>query len=169
MKTIVAVDKNWGIGCENDLLFNLPLDMQHFRDSTLGKTVVMGKNTLLSLPNSKPLKNRQNIVLSAKGVDGEGFALVRSLDDLLEIVKGKDDVYIIGGASVYELLLPYCDEAMITKVDADGGADCFFPNLDEHTDWKLESESEWINDGDYRIRFCVYKRLMINPQGRMPV
>jgi len=155
MKIIVAVDNKWGIGCENDLLFNLPLDMQHFKNATLNKTVVMGKNTLLSLPNGKPLKNRENIVLSTSKLDGD-FILVKSLEELLSITKNKDDVFIIGGASVYELLLPYCDEAIITKVDADGGADCFFPNLDEHKDFVLSSEGEWINDGDYRIRFCRY-------------
>ena len=157
MKIIVAVDKNWGIGCENDLLFSLPLDMQHFKNTTLNKTVVMGRKTLESLPNGKPLKNRENIVLSKEGAnDGDGFVLARSLEELLQIIKNKDGVFIIGGASVYELLLPYCDEAIITRVDSEAKADCFFPNLDEHKDWSLDSESEPVKDGEYTIKFCKY-------------
>jgi len=163
MKIIVAVDKNWGIGCENDLLFSLPLDMKHFKETTLNSTVVMGRKTLESLPGGKPLKNRENIVLSSQNLDGD-FKVVGSVDELLktigEIGGGcqNKETFVIGGGSVYALLLDYCDGAIITKIDSQSKADTFFPNLDEHKDWVLDSEGEWINDGDYKIKFCKYRR-----------
>jgi len=165
MKLIVAVDKNWGIGRNNDLLFSLPLDMKHFKETTSGKAVVMGRKTLLSLPGGKPLKNRTNIVLSGtSGVgectDGESkYLKVDSVKTLLDVIKvfPPDDVFVIGGARVYRELLPYCTEAVITKVDADGQAELFIPDLDKSADWELVSESEPVQDGEYEIRFCVYK------------
>ncbi|MCL2556291.1 MAG: dihydrofolate reductase [Firmicutes bacterium] len=157
MKIIVAVDKNWGIGCDNDLLFNLPLDMKHFKETTTGGTVIMGRKTLESLPNGQPLKNRDNIVLSRQDIKGD-FKLVNNTDELLKEIKGKDNVFIIGGASVYEMLLPYCDEAIITKVDSAAKADCFFPNLDKHENFGLSSETDWIEDSGHKIKFCIYKK-----------
>jgi len=165
MKLIVAVDKNWGIGRNNDLLFSLPLDMKHFIKTTSGKVVVMGRNTLLSLPGGKPLKNRTNIVLSGTGgigecADGESkYLKVDSIDTLLDVIKvfPPDDVFVIGGARVYKELLPYCCEAIVTKVDADGKAELFFPDLDNSTHWSLVNESEPVQDGEYEIKFCTYK------------
>jgi len=169
MKIIVAVDKHWGIGKDNDLLFNLPLDMKHFKEQTLGKAVVMGSNTLRSLPQGKPLKNRVNIVLSTKDLnagdegcldaDRQGLICAKTLDELLAVLKNypDDGLYVIGGASVYKQMLPYCDEAVVTKVDADGGAEAFFPDLDEADSWVLTNESEPTKDGEYYIKFCRYQ------------
>ena len=127
MKAIVAVDKNWGIGKNNDLLFSIPEDMKFFRETTKGKVVVMGSNTLKSLPNGNPLKNRVNIVLS-KTVKRDDCIIVNNVEQLLETVKlyNPDDVYVMGGAMVYKTLLPYCSEILVTKVNADGFADVFF-------------------------------------------
>lgn len=161
MKIIVAVDKKWGIGKNNDLLFRLPADMWHFKEHTLGKTIVMGHNTLKSFPGGKPLKNRVNIVLGAQkdAAAENGYIAAASLDELFEILKGynTDDVYVAGGAMVYKTLLPYCTNAVITKVDADGGAQLFFENLDLHKDWELISQGEEFLDGEHMIRFCEYK------------
>ena len=133
MKSIVAVDKRWGIGKNNDLLFSLPEDMKFFREKTAGKTVCMGYNTLLSFPGSKPLKNRTNIVLAPEGVEREDCIVVHTLEELSsELSKyNSDDVFVIGGAMFYKTMVPYCDECYITKVDADGEATVFYPNLDE--------------------------------------
>ena len=160
MIAILHADKNWGIGRKNDLMFSLPLDMKFFRETTQGKVVIMGYNTLLSLPNGKPLKNRTNIVLCDKKIQIENCTVVNSVDEMLKAVSVYDDndVFVIGGASVYKLLLPYCKKVLLTKVDADGNADVFFPNLDENTDFYLESESEPISDNGYTIRFTTYKR-----------
>jgi dihydrofolate reductase len=163
MKLIVAVDKNWGIGKNNGLLFDLKLDMKHFVEHTKGKVVVMGANTLRSLPNGMPLKNRTNIVLNPDGnifdAIEKGYIFTTSLDELLEQINAQEDkeVYVIGGAMMYHTLLPYCDTAYITKVDSDGGATVFHDNLDNLDNWTCVETSEPIDDNGYTIRFCTYK------------
>ena len=163
MKAILHCDKNWGIGKNNDLMFRLPRDMKFFRETTAGKVVVMGSNTLLSLPGGKPLKGRTNIVLwpdgDAEAAKAGGYVLVRSLGELLAEVKkyAPDDVFVIGGAMMYHTLLPYCSHALLTKVDADGGAQAFFDDLDALPEWTLTSESEPMEDNGYTIRFCTYE------------
>ena len=159
MRAIVVVDKNWGIGKNNDLLFSLPADMKHFRETTTGKTVVMGSNTLRSFPGGNPLKNRVNIVLWPGGEKREDCTVVGSLEELFaEIGKyPKDDVFVVGGAMLYSTLLPYCDEVIATKVDADGGAEVFFENLDALENWSMISAGEPIETNGYIIRFTVYR------------
>ena len=159
MIAILHVDKEWGIGKKNDLMFSLPLDMKFFKETTMGKVVCMGYNTLLSLPNSKPLKNRTTILLCPNDVEVEGCICVDSVEELLANIKEypEDEVFIIGGASVYKTMLPYCDEIYITKVDAVGGAEVFFHNLDNDSNFEIISQSEWINDNGYNIRFVTYK------------
>ena len=163
MKLIVAVDKLWGIGKNNGLLFDLKLDMKHFVEHTKGKVVVMGANTLKSLPNGMPLKNRTNIVLNPDGdifdAINKGYILTTSLDELLEQINAVKDneVYVIGGAMMYHTLLPYCDTAYITKVDCDGGATVFFDNLDSLQEWTLVEESETVEDNGHNITFCTYR------------
>ena len=163
MKLIVAVDKLWGIGKNNGLLFDLKLDMKHFVEHTKGKVVVMGANTLKSLPNGMPLKNRTNIVLNPDGdlfdAINKGYILTTSLDELLEQINAVKDneVYVIGGAMMYHTLLPYCDTAYITKVEDDGGATVFFDNLDNLQEWTLVEESETVEDNGHNITFCTYK------------
>lgn len=163
MKAILHCDKKWGIGKGNDLMFRLPADMKFFRATTLGKVVVMGSNTLLSFPDGKPLKNRTNIVLWPDGdracAAADGFTLVESLDGLFAELKkyASDDVYVIGGAMMYRTLLPYCSEVLLTKVDADGGAEAFFPDLDALPEWTLAEQSAPADDNGYTITFCTYK------------
>ena len=159
MIAILHADKEWGIGKKNDLMFNLPTDMKFFRETTTGKVVCMGYNTLLSFPNSKPLKNRTNIVLCEDDKNPENCIVVHSVEALLNECKKykKDEVFIIGGATVYRLMLPYCDAVYLTKVDAIGHADTFFENLDEHPNFELISQSEPINDNGINITFTVYK------------
>ncbi len=156
MKAIFHCDRHWGIGRNNDLMFSLPKDMKFFRDKTSGKVVVMGRNTLLSLPNG-PLKNRVNIVLSPSEI--EGVITAHDLDELFGEVKKypPDDVFVIGGASVYRSLIPYCSEVLVTKVDADGGAEVFVPDLDADPNFECVSESEPVDDNGYLTRYCTYK------------
>ncbi len=159
MKAIVAVDKKWGIGKKNDLLFSLPADMAYFREKTLNKVVVMGSNTLKSFPNGKPLKNRTNVVLFPGGAKRDDCIVVDSLNELKSELKKypADDVFIIGGAMFYKTMLPYCSEVLVTKVDADGGAEVFYENLDSLSNWKCISESEPQETNGYKIRFTVYQ------------
>ena len=161
MREIVVVDQKWGIGKNNDLLFSLPEDMAFFRKTTTGKVVVMGSNTLKSLPGGNPLKNRTNIVLFPGGEKREDCTIVDSLDELFAELKKypSDDIYIMGGAMFYRTMLPYCDTAFVTKVEADGEAQVFFENLDNHPDWTLAEVGEPIESASgYTIRFCTYKK-----------
>ena len=157
MKAIVAVDKKWGIGKNNDLLFSLPEDMKFFREKTSGKTVCMGYNTLLSFPGSKPLKNRVNIVLAPDGVERDDCIVVHTLEELSKEVNKYDDVFVIGGAMFYKTMVPYCEEVYVTKVDADGEATVFYPNLDEMENFSEVYSSEPIESNGYTIRFTTYK------------
>lgn len=163
MKAIVVVDCNWGIGKKNDLLFRLPADMKRFREMTSGKIVLMGSNTLLSFPEGKPLKNRTNIVLWPGGKTREDCTVVQSLEELFAQIKlyPADDVFVLGGAMMYRTLLPYCSEAIVTKTDADGGAEVFFENLDASENWEIQSQSEPIETNGYNIRFTVYKNISV--------
>jgi len=162
MKLIVAVDKEWNIGNKGDLLFRLPLDMKFFRTTTTGKIVVMGRKTLESFPGSKPLKNRVNIVLSKdKSYSAEGATVVAGVEELKETLKqyNTDDVYVIGGEAIYRLLLPLCDTAVITHVDAVADeADKKFPELKE-SEWKLNNVIDEANDNGYNVKWCEYKRI----------
>lgn len=160
--SILSVDKKYGIGKNNGLLFNLPIDMKFFRETTRGHTVFMGENTLLSFPRSKPLKNRVNVVLSQDPTHNyEGCENIHDFGEFIKKLqeKGKvSDVFVIGGASIYRQTLPYVDKVLLTKVDADGGATVFFPNLDEDPNFKCVDEGTPIQDGDYIIRFTTYVR-----------
>ncbi|MCM1437884.1 MAG: dihydrofolate reductase [Roseburia sp.] len=159
MKAIVHVDKEWGIGKSNGLMFSIPADMKFFRETTTGNVVVMGSNTLKSFPEGKPLKNRTNIVLYPEGVEREDCKIVKSLPELFAEIKKyeRDRVFVIGGAMLYKTLLPYCDEVLVTKVDAVGGADAYFENLDKNPDFTLIFRSETQETNGYKINFCTYR------------
>ena len=135
--------------------------MKFFRETTKGHVVCMGENTLLSFPNSQPLKNRTHIVLSQDPTHNyEGVINVHTFEDFLRKMKEyetSDTVFVIGGASIYRQTLPYVDEVYLTKVNADGGAEVFFVNLDENPDFECIDEGTPVMDGDLEIRFTTYK------------
>ena len=161
--SILNCDKEYGIGKKNGLLFSLKEDMAFFRKTTLNHVVVMGENTLLSFPNSKPLKNRTNIVLSQDPTHNyEGVINVHTFDEMLQLMKKysqNEEVFVIGGASMYRQTLEYVDYVYLTKVDAIGGAEVFFVNIDENKNFQIVNESETIKDGEYNIKFVTYKNL----------
>lgn len=163
MQAIVNCDRSWGIGRNNDLMFSLSEDMAFFRRTTTGKVVVMGSNTLLSLPGGRPLKDRVNIVLWPDGDEEkakeDGYILVRDLKDLFSAIVEypPEDVFVIGGAMMYRTMLPYCSRVYVTKVDADGKADAFFEDLDRLDNWKMTYESDLQEDNGYMIRFTTYE------------
>jgi dihydrofolate reductase len=159
MKAIVAVDLNWAIGYEGNLLMPIPDDLKFFKGMTIGKVVVMGRETFQSLPGQKPLKDRHNIVLTKTGnFSNENLTICRSLDQLFrELTKyPTEDVFIIGGEKVYSQFLPYCTEAYVTKIEDRFIADKFFPNLDQLENWELESVSDLKFFGDTKYRFTKY-------------
>ncbi len=163
MKAILHADKNWGIGKANGLMFSIPADMKFFRETTTGNVVVMGSNTLKSFPGGRPLKNRTNIVLWPGGEKRDDCLIVDSLEELFHEIKKypPERVFVIGGAMMYKTLLPYCSEVLVTKVDAVGGADAFFENLDKNPNFALEYVSEPVETNGYTIRFTTYKNLAV--------
>ena len=162
MNLIAAVDKNWAIGKDNGLLVSIPADMKFFRETTTGKVVVMGRKTLESFPNGLPLKNRINIVLTTDhSYQVKDAVIVHSKEELEEELKkyNSEDIYVIGGESVYRLLLDACDTAHITKIDYAYEADAFFPNLDENPDWEIVADSEEQTYFDLEFYFLKYQKV----------
>ena len=187
LTAIAAVSQSWGIGKNGDLLFNIPEDKKFFRKTTLNHTVVMGRKTLESLPGGKPFKDRRNIILSrnsdfsvkeaatiamgvplseaattAMGVPlSETAATVcHSIDEILPVIDSdSEEIFIAGGGEIYKAMLPHCQRAIITKVSGNPDADTFFPNLDEDSEWVLESESEEQEFEGLKFRFCTYKKI----------
>lgn len=161
MNVIVAVDNNWAIGNKNQLLIRIPNDHKHFREETTGKVVVLGRKTLETFPQGLPLKNRTNIILS-KDPDYQvkDAIVVHSIEELLEELKkyNDEDIYIIGGDSVYRQMLPYCNVAHVTKIDHEYEADAYFPNLDEEDDWEITADSDEQTYFDVAYEFLKYER-----------
>jgi len=159
MNAIVAVDRNWAIGRDGSLLFSLPSDMRRFRALTTGGTVLMGRKTLESLPGKKPLPNRRNIVLTSGTLRTKGIEIVHTLGDLRAAVANdsEDQVFVIGGGSVYRLLLPCCKRVYLTRVDAAADSpDTWFPNLDELPGWDVEHTGDLITENGISYRFIDY-------------
>ena len=158
---IVCTDKNWGIGKKNDLLFHLKKDMQFFRQQTSDSIVVVGLNTLLSFPESKPLKGRSTICLCPEEVERDDCYCIHDFDEMVRLVKELAKtkvVWVIGGAMLYTSMLPYYDQVYVNKVDADGEAEVFFPNLDKHTNYEVKQVLPKVEDEGYNTQLYVYKR-----------
>ena len=161
MNLIVAADSKWGIGRDGGLLASLPSDMKYFKEHTKGKAVVMGRRTLESLPGKRGLPGRTNYVLTSDPeFTAERCITVNSIGGLREELAGygPDDVFLIGGAMLYNRLYKECERLYVTKIDADLDADTFITDLDEDTDFEIESESEALTENGLTYRFAVYRR-----------
>lgn len=158
MNLIVAVDQNWAIGKDGDQLVYLKEDLKRFRTLTSGHTVILGRKTLATFPGGRPLKNRRNLILSRNPqFQTEGAEVFSSVEELVQ--KADKDAFVIGGASVYEQLLPYCDTAYITKIHAAFPADTYFPNLDKSEEWKVREESESLEQDGVSYHYVTYSRM----------
>ena len=167
MNLIVEVDKNWAIGCGNRLLVSIPADMKFFRETTMGKVVVMGRKTLESFPGGQPLKNRTNVVITRdKNYKVKDAVVVTSVEEALKELKtyGEDEIYVIGGESIYRQLLPYCKTAYVTKIDHAYEADTYFPNLDEMDDWRMTGITDEQTYFDLEYVFTRYERVKGNEE-----
>lgn len=162
---IACVGKNWEIGKNNKLLFNIPEDMKFFRTTTANSIVVMGEKTLQSFPGGRPLKGRTNIVLCRPGHNYDGCICVYSVEDLINWVKHLSTtnyVYIIGGGFIYNLFIPYYDTLVLTKVDAtDPEATVFFPNIDKMPEFKQLRSLPIFKDPstEYNFDIVTYERV----------
>jgi len=163
MIEIVNVNKSWGIGKNGDLLINIPADMKYFRETTRDAVVIMGSTTLDSFPGMAPLKNRVNIVLvdddskikkeslkAAATAKEQGLMTeliyVHSLEEAVELGRKYEAegrrVFVIGGATIYRIMLPYCDTALVTVNDCEREADTYYPNLDADPAWHMVSAED---------------------------
>lgn len=160
MNLIVAVDEKWGIGRKGELLANIPGDLKYFKEKTIGRVVIMGRKTLESMPNKRGLAKRKNYVLSR---NSEFFAerceTVHTEEELSEKLKGTDpdDIFVIGGDSIYRKFYKKCSKCYVTKMYADLKADRFMVNLDEDPDFDLVKESEMHVENGINYRFLVYE------------
>lgn len=162
MNMIAAVDNRWAIGWKGQLLVRIPNDQKHFREETMGKVVVYGRRTLQTFPQGMPLQGRTNIILSGQpGYQVKNGTVVRSLEELFERLEAypPEDVYCIGGESVYRQLLPYCDTAHITRIDHVYEADAHFPDLDHDPEWAITADSDEQTYFDIAYTFPKYERV----------
>ena len=157
MELIVAVDKNWAIGKDGDQLIYIPEDLKRFKSLTMGHPVILGRKTLATFPGGRPLKGRRNLIFS-RNTDfaPEGAEVYPNVESLLN--NAPADSFVIGGASVYELLVDVCDTAYVTKIDAEYPADTWFPNLDERGWQVVEEEGPYEHEG-VSYRYVTYKRV----------
>ena len=163
MDAIVAYYQNWGIGKNGTQPIVIPEDRKHFQEMTEGGTVIVGRRTLADFPNGKPLKNRKTIVLTHQDIEIEGATVAHSVEEVLQMVKDQPNVYVIGGASVYDALLPFCEKVYITKIYARPECDVFFMNLDENFAWSFDSESNLMtSENGYQYRYYVYEKYCIS-------
>ncbi len=161
MNMIAAVDSNWAIGRNGRLLVTIPNDHKHFREETTGKVVVLGRKTLETFPQGLPLQGRTNIILSRDPqFRVKGAEVVHSLEELRAGLKAyrEEDVYCVGGESIYRQLLPWCNRVHITKIDRSYEADAWFPNLDKDPDWEITADSEEQTYFDIAYTFLRYER-----------
>lgn len=166
LEAIVAVDRGWGIGNKGELLCRVSADLKNFRAVTTGKTVILGSKTLSTFPGGRPLKNRRNIVLSRRDVAIDAAEVAHSAEEALSMLGEGEEAVVIGGESIYNLFLPYCDTVYVTKFDISLEADAFFPDLDALCEWQIESESDIFiseptdNPSGMSWKICTYKRTL---------
>ena len=163
MKMISAVDTNWGIGVNGDLLERIPEDLKYFREKTLGEIVVYVRKTLETFPNKRPLSDRINIVLSSNtDYRVENAIVMHSINELLSYLRvfNSNNIYVIGGQHVYTQLLPYCDTIYITKIHKSYNADAYFPNLDNQYNWKVDERSDIKTYNSISYEFITYRNIV---------
>lgn len=162
ISAIVAVDENWGIGFNGELLERIPEDLKYFKKLTTNHVVVMGRKTWDSLPH-KPLKDRLNIVISRqqRGPLGE-MAFSIPMDEAkvrVSLSDNDEEWFIIGGGQIYKELLPLCDRVYITKIfKSHNNVDTYFPMLDQK-EWKIANQSEILTFNDLQYQFLTYDRI----------
>lgn len=161
MTVIVAVDKNFAIGKDNGLLARLPEDMKFFKEKTIGNAVVMGSKTYMSFPK-RPLPERENLVITSQPEKYPEVKTFTSIEDFLAYAeKSEKEIYVCGGGMIYKELLPYCEKALITKIDYIFEGDTFFPDIDKLPEWRLTEESEPVETNGYTIRFTTYENTSV--------
>ena len=158
MEAIVAVFSDWGIGSKGTQQVVLKADRAHFRELTSGAAVLVGRKTMEDFPGGKPLKGRNNIVVTRQNVEIEGAEVVHSTEEALLAASKYDRCLCIGGASIFRQFLPYTEKIFVTKIDLAPESDSYFPNLDEDPDWECTEQSPDMEEEGTVFRFCTYER-----------
>ena len=159
MEAIVAVFSDWGIGSEGTQQLVLKADRAHFRELTAGAAVIVGRRTLGDFPGGRPLKGRQNIVVTRQDFTIEGAEVAHSTEEAIALAAKYPRALVIGGASVYRQFLPYVDTVHVTKIDRAPASDSFFENLDASPDWQVREAEDWREEDGVRYCFVTYKRV----------
>ena len=159
MDAIVAVYSDWGIGARGTQPLVIPADRKHFRDLTQGAAVIVGRKTLGDFPGGRPLKGRDNIVVTRQEIEIEGAEVAHSTEEAVALAAKYPRALVIGGASIYRQFLPYVDTVHITKIDRAPRSDSFFENLDASPDWRAMEPEVWQEEDGVRYCFQTYKRI----------
>ena len=158
MNLIVAVYEDWGIGRDGTQPVALSADRKFFRETTRGAMVIVGRRTIEDFPGKKPLPGRANVALTRSDAEIPGFTVCHSPEEAMELAKSAENCFVIGGGSIYQQMLPYCDVAYITKVHANPGSDTFFPNLEEDENWYLAETLQSGEENGIAYEMLLYKR-----------
>ena len=158
MEAIVAVYTDWGIGSEGTQPIVVPEDRRRFAEITKGATLIVGSKTLLDFPESQPLKGRRNLIMTRQDTAVDGAEIVHTPEEALELCGDDEQVFVVGGATVYMSMFPYLDKIYVTKIDATPASDAYFPNLDSLPDWE-QTSSEKFSSGGQNCEFCVYEKV----------
>lgn len=158
MKLIVAVYDDWGIGRDGTQPIALSADRKFFRETTRGAMVIAGRRTIADFPGQKPLPGRVNVALTRSVKEISGFTVCESVEEAAELAKSAERCFVIGGGSIYAQMLPFCDEAYITKVHVTPESDTFFPNLDEREDWYLAETLQSGEENGIAYEMLLYRR-----------
>ena len=158
MELIVAVYDDWGIGCCGTQPIALSADRKFFRETTKGAMVIAGRRTIADFPGQKPLPGRVNVAISRNVKEIPGFTVCESVEAAAELAKTAEKCFVIGGGSIYQQMLPYCDAAYITKVHTTTASDTYFPNLDEMEDWYLAETLMTGEENGIGYEMLLYKR-----------
>lgn len=159
MELIVAVYDDWGIGAEGTQPVALSADRKFFRETTRGAMVIVGRRTVADFPGQKPLPGRENVIVSRKATQVPGFAVCATVEEAVTLANTAQRAMVIGGGSIYQQMLPYCDTAYITKVHTTPVSDTFFPNLDSDPDWTLTEILQSGEENGITYEMCLYKRI----------
>ncbi|MGI6029706.1 MAG: dihydrofolate reductase [Candidatus Heteroscillospira sp.] len=158
MEAVVAVYSDWGIGRNGTQPVVVSADRKHFREVTGSSAVIVGRKTLADFPGGRPLKNRVNIVITRQDIEIEGAVIAHSPEEAVKLAEAFPRVCVIGGASIYRKMLPWCSRAHVTVLDCAPESDVFFPNLDESPDWYCAEPGDWQEENGVRYRFATYER-----------
>lgn len=158
MNLIVAVYEDWGIGRDGTQPVALSADRKFFRETTRGAAVIVGRRTIEDFPGKKPLPGRVNIALTRSAEEIPGFTVCHSPEEAMELAKTAESCFVIGGGSIYQQMIPFCDTAYITKVHANPGSDTFFPNLDEDENWYPAQTLQSGEENGIAYEMLLYKK-----------